>query len=135
MRHLMFHSLCGQGHKTVSINHHFCRERRAEADRTEVLLLTSLAPDRLATPAYVQLFQPVLNNAKSLGEANRKSCRAKQRGEVGKVAETDHTTHPIGWSAYDVTARSSAFFFVLLFWPSTTLWGVYSKKTSDYPFR
>ena len=30
----------------------FLRERRAEADRTEVLLLTSLAPYRWATPAH-----------------------------------------------------------------------------------
>ena len=40
----MFHWLCGQSHKTVSINHNFWRERRAEADRTEALLLTSLTP-------------------------------------------------------------------------------------------
>ena len=39
----MFHSSCGQSQKTVSINHNFLKERRAEADRTEVLLLTSLA--------------------------------------------------------------------------------------------
>ena len=38
----MFHSLCEQSHETVSINHNFCRQRRAEADRTEVLLLTRL---------------------------------------------------------------------------------------------
>ena len=43
---LMFHSLCGQSHKTVSINHNFWRERRTKADWTEVLLLTSLAPYR-----------------------------------------------------------------------------------------
>ena len=42
----MFHYLLGQSHKTVSINHNFWRERRTEADRTEVLLLTSLAPYR-----------------------------------------------------------------------------------------
>ena len=42
----MFHWLCGQSHKTVSINHKFLRERGAEADRTEVLLLTSIAPYR-----------------------------------------------------------------------------------------
>ena len=30
----------GQSHKTVSINDSFWRERRAEADRTEILLLT-----------------------------------------------------------------------------------------------
>ena len=39
-------NVCGQSHKTVSINDHFWRERRAEADWTEVLLLTSLAPYR-----------------------------------------------------------------------------------------
>ena len=44
----MFHSLCGQSHKTVSINHFFFfflkrRERRAEATRTKVFLLTSQA--------------------------------------------------------------------------------------------
>ena len=44
---LMFHQLCGQSHKTVSINHHFWRERRAEADRTAVLLLTNLESYRL----------------------------------------------------------------------------------------
>ena len=43
---LMFHYLCWQSHKTESINHHFWRGRRAEADRTEVVLLTSLAPYR-----------------------------------------------------------------------------------------
>ena len=32
--------------------YNFGRERRAEADRTEVLLLTSLAPYRYATPAH-----------------------------------------------------------------------------------
>ena len=42
----MFHSLCWQSHETVSINRNFWRERRAEADRTEVPLLTSLAPYR-----------------------------------------------------------------------------------------
>ena len=41
---IMFHWLCGQSHKTVSINHNFFKTRRAEADRTEVLLRTSLAP-------------------------------------------------------------------------------------------
>ena len=43
---LMFHSLCGPSHETVSINDKIWRKRRAEADRTEVLLLTSLAPYR-----------------------------------------------------------------------------------------
>ena len=36
----------------MSINHNFLREGRAEADRTEVLLLTSLVPYRYATPAH-----------------------------------------------------------------------------------
>ena len=39
----MFHEACEQSHETVSINHIFSRERRAEADRNEVLLLTSQA--------------------------------------------------------------------------------------------
>ena len=35
-----------------SINHNFRTERTAEADRTEVSLLTSLEPYRWATPAH-----------------------------------------------------------------------------------
>ena len=31
-------------------------------------------------------------------------------GDVGGVAEADHTIHPIGWSVYDVAAQSSAIF-------------------------
>ena len=34
--------VCWQSHQTVSINHRFRRARRAEADRTEILLLNSV---------------------------------------------------------------------------------------------
>ena len=27
------------------------------------------------------------------------------------MAEADHTVHPIGWSVYDITSRSSAIWF------------------------
>ena len=41
----------GKATKTMSVNHNFCRERKAEAgNRTEVTLLTSLTPNRLAKP-------------------------------------------------------------------------------------
>ena len=48
----MFHQLCGRSHKTVSINHYFWRERRAEVDQTEAFLLTSIAPYPQATLSH-----------------------------------------------------------------------------------
>ena len=51
------------------------RERRAEADRTEVLLLASVAPYRRATPADSEVFSSdllVKNNCECLG------CRCLQ---------------------------------------------------------
>ena len=56
------------------------------------------------------------------------------RSSLAKWSEADHTAHPIGWSAYDVTARSSAIFcFVIL--AQHNVVGRLLKKTSDYPFR
>ena len=43
---LMFHNCEGQSHKTVSTDHNFSRERRAEADSNRGLSLTSLTPYR-----------------------------------------------------------------------------------------
>ena len=45
----------GKVTETVSINDKFLRQRRAEADRPEVLLLTGLAPYRSATLAHMLL--------------------------------------------------------------------------------
>ena len=50
---LMFHSLCGQSHKTVSIIHNFWWERTAEADRNEVLLPTSIEPGSANPASYL----------------------------------------------------------------------------------
>ena len=46
------------------------RERRDETDRTKVLLLTSLAPYRLATPAHTILVATMVIN--TLINTNRK---------------------------------------------------------------
>ena len=59
----------------MSINHNFCRERRAEADRTEVLLLTSLALFSQATPANAEIEHWVL--------CPQKPLRLIRDGEVG----------------------------------------------------
>ena len=48
----MFHNCEGQSHKTVSTDHNFWRERRAEADSNRGLL-TGLTPSRYAKPAHL----------------------------------------------------------------------------------
>ena len=70
---LMCHWLCGQSHKTVSINHKFCRERRAESDWTEIFLLIShtAGPHRLKAVIYDHRFEKLERTSHAEADATK----------------------------------------------------------------